>query len=139
MRRTLTVAALTAAAAAPAAFGASHAKLWHNARGTVSCGLEQPANGKPATTLLCSAKGIPRPRGAAKGAPGDPFVQITRSGKPKLVLISQFSYETTHSEKLVNGTIWRSVGVTCKLGSTVRCSNRSGHGFKIGNGKYKPF
>ena len=102
------------------------------------CGLEIVAHGKP-NTLLCGAKGVPKPKGTPKGAPGDPMVQITKSGKPRLVLISQDSFVSNHSVFLSNGTTWSSVGVTCKVDPTVTCTNGSGHGFKIGNGKYKPF
>jgi len=140
--RTLTAAALAAAVATPTAIAlasTSHAKLWGNAANTMGCGLEQTVKGKKPSIVLCGAHGIPKPKGTLPGAPGDPYVQLTRTGKPKLVLISQFSYVTDHSTRLSNGTTWSSVGVTCKLGKTVKCTNKSKHGFKIGNGKYKPF
>ena len=134
------IAALGAAIAAPAALAAtSHVKLWANKKNTMICGLEIAANGKQPNTVLCAAKGIPKPKGTPNTAPGDPFVQITKSGKPKLVLISQDSYVSNHSVVLSDGTTWSSVGVTCKVGATVTCTNGSAHGFKIGNGKYKPF
>ena len=40
---------------------------------------------------------------------------------------------------LKNGSSWSGVGVSCTVGATVTCRNQSGHGFTIGNGKYKPF
>jgi hypothetical protein len=143
MNRTRTLAAIavgTAAIAAPAALAAvSHVKIWENSKNSMICGLEIVAQGKQPNTVLCGAKGIPKPKGTPKTAPGDPMVQITKSGKPKLVLISQDSFVSNHSVFLSNGTTWSSVGVTCKVGPTVTCTNGSRHGFKIGNGKYKPF
>ena len=115
-----------------------HAKLWQNPSRTVGCGIEIPLPHHAATELLCSAHGIPRPPHSSPQA-GDPFVQLAASGKAQLVLISQFSYVTTHSVQLAGGSTWKSLGVTCKVGSTVKCTNGARHGFKIGNGKYASF
>jgi hypothetical protein len=55
-------------------------------------------------------------------------------------LISQDSWVTTTTKTLARGTTWKSIGVTCKIASkSVTCSNRSAHGFTIGNHKYKAF
>ncbi len=143
MNRTRTLAGIaagTVAIAAPAAIAAtSHVKTWENKKNSMICGLKITAHGKQPNTVLCGAKGIPKPKGTPRTAPGDPYVQITKSGKPTLVLISQASFVSDHSVFLSNGTTWSSVGVTCKVGPTVTCTNGSGHGFTIGNGKYKPF
>jgi hypothetical protein len=134
----LVIAGAAVATPAVAAGKASHAKLWQNASGSVGCGIKAPLPQHHATELLCSAHGIPRPPGSSKSV-GDPYVQLASSGKPHLVLISQFSYETMHSTQLANGSTWSSLGVTCTVGKTVKCTNGTGHGFKIGNGKYKSF
>jgi hypothetical protein len=141
-RRYLTAAlalvAIAAAAPATAAAGAkpsktSHAKLWQNKRGTVDCGLEIP---RPSTHVICSAENLPVP----KHNVGDPFVQIGAHGKPVVVYLSQDSFITDKLATLKAGTKWSSIGVSCTVGSkTVKCSNKSKHGFTIGKGKYKPF
>jgi hypothetical protein len=140
MFRTLAAAGVVlAVAAVPAAAGTaktSSAGLFQNPAKTAECGIEIHAPGKPATELLCSAKGIPR----AKGPVGDPFVQISAKGSPQLVLISQDSYVSHSLKTLSKGTLWRSLGVTCNIGSnTILCFNGDNHGFVIGNGKYKSF
>ncbi|MGI8412005.1 MAG: hypothetical protein ACR2LV_04370 [Solirubrobacteraceae bacterium] len=135
-----TIGALAAASSVAAASAAptttSHAKLWQNPTGSVVCGLEIHLAGKPSKYLLCSAKGIPRPK--HQGGVGDSFVQIAARGRPQLVLISQSSFEATRRAKLRRGTLWTARGISCHIGSsTVRCTNRSGHGFTIGNGSYR--
>jgi hypothetical protein len=140
MIRTLAAAgAVLAASAVPAAAGAaktSNAKLFQNPAKTATCGIEIHAPGRPATQLLCSAKGIPRPSGPV----GDPFVQISAKGSPKRVLISQNSYISHSLKTLSKGTLWSSLGVTCSIGSkTILCFNGDNHGFLIGNGKYTSF
>ena len=137
--RTIAAFGLLSAAAAPAALAAttSHAKLWQNKSGTVVCGIKIHATSKPATEVLCGSKGIPRaPHGV-----GDPFVQIAAHGHPQLVLISQNSFVGTGTPKtLAKGATWSSLGVTCTIGAkTVKCENKSSHGFTIGNGKYVAF
>lgn len=125
--------------AAPVAAGkttTSHALLFQNKARTMDCGVEAPLPGHQASLVLCSAAGIPRPPGNV----GDPFVQIGRQGKPKVVLVSQNEFETSKITTLKPGATWSNVGVTCKVASkTVTCKNASKHGFTIGNGKYKPF
>jgi hypothetical protein len=139
MSRARTLGALTAltAAVAPAAAASitSHAKFWQNKSGSVACGVKIHPKSKPATLVLCGARGIPR----AKHGIGDPFVQIAAHGRPVLVLLSQDSFMGT-ATKLASGTTWTSLGVTCTIGAkTATCKNESKHGFTIGNGKYKPF
>jgi hypothetical protein len=126
--------------AAPAlgATATSHALLFRNSSGSVTCGVKIHAPNKKATTVLCGAKGIPRPKHG--GGIGDPFVQISGKGKAQLVLISQNSYVGNKAKVLTDGTKWTSLGVSCSIGSTtVTCKNKSNHGFTIGNGKYKAF
>src|SRR5947209_1454103 len=88
---------VTGAVAAPALAITSHVGIWRTS--TVVCGLKIHQKGKPATTLLCSARGIPK-RG--KG-PGDPMVQLTAHGPAKLVNISQFSWIRHGAKMLHNG------------------------------------
>jgi hypothetical protein len=142
MTRLRTLAGLTAiaAAAAPVAEAASpsNALLWQNKSKTVTCGVEIHVPKKPATEVLCAAKGIPRPKNG--GPAGDPFVQIAANGRAQLVLISQASWVGTKTSTLANGSKWSRLGVTCTIGSpTVTCTNESRHGFTIGNRKYKAF
>lgn len=132
------VAALALAAvptAALAKFTPNHSKLFRNKANTVNCGLEIPVPGHQ-HMVLCSAAGIPR----AKTGEGDPFVQMGRTGKAQLVLVSQDEYETNKATILGTGSSWGRAGVVCTVaGKKVTCTNRSSHGFTIGNGKYKAF
>jgi hypothetical protein len=132
----LALAVAIGPSAALAGGSTSHAKLWGNSEQTVGCGIALPLPHTKANTLLCSARGIPRPKHS--GDVGDPFVQLKASGRPQLVLISQDSYETTRSSTLKDGTTWSGLGVTCTAGKTVTCKNGAGHGFTIGR-KYKSF
>ncbi len=129
-----------ALAATSTAFAAqsktSHALLFENQARTVDCGVEIPLPHKKPSLVLCVAAGIPRP----KGPVGDPFVQIGKKGKPKVVLVSQNEFETSKATKLGAGATWTNLGVSCKVtGKPVTCTNASKHGFTIGNGKYKSF
>jgi hypothetical protein len=40
---------------------------------------------------------------------------------------------------VANGTSWSNKGISCGLARKVTGSNKSGHGFTIGNGKYQKF
>lgn len=132
---TVAVAATGALAAAPGA-RFSRAALFQNHRGTAVCGIEIHAARHPATEVLCSARDIPR----ARHGTGDPFVQIAATGRPQLVLISQDSYQSSKLRTLSNGTLWRSLGVTCNIqSSTILCFNHGNHGFVIGTRSYKSF
>ncbi len=129
---------MVAVAAVPAAAlaGTSHTQLFQNPKKTVTCGLKIHAAKKPATLVLCSAKGIPK----TKSPVGDPFVQIGATGPAQLVAISQASWVGSSVKTLSNGTLWSSIGVTCNVAKgTVLCFNGDNHGFVIGNGKYKSF
>lgn len=128
---------LIAAPVAVAKTTTSHALLFQNQARTMDCGVKTPLPHHQASLVLCSAGGIPRPKG---GGVGDPFVQIGRHGKPRLVLVSQNDFETSKIATLKPGATWSRLGVTCKVSSkTVTCKNASKHGFTIGNGKYKSF
>lgn len=130
------VGVVAVAAPAAAAAGTSHVRTFTNPKQTVTCGLEIHAATKPATLVLCTAKGIPR----TKSPVGDPFVQIGAKGSAQLVAISQASWVSNSVKTLSKGTLWSSIGVTCNVSTTtVLCFNGDNHGFVIGNGKYKSF
>jgi hypothetical protein len=126
-----------AAAAIPASAAAtkSTVPLFQDPSRTAICGIELHASSSPAE-LLCQATGVPR----AKHGEGDPAVQLGRTVRPQLLLISQDSYVSNKLKTLAKGTVWSSGGITCQIGSnTIRCSNPAQHGFTIGNGRYKSF
>ena len=144
MPRSRTIAALAAvtAAAAPAAAASaasqvSHASVFQNRARTVTCGVKIHIPGRPATTVLCQAKDVPAP----KHGIGDPAVQLTRTGRPQLVRISQCSWSScSKAATLGTGARWSALGVTCTVvGKLVTCHNKSRHGFAIGHGRYRSF
>jgi hypothetical protein len=141
----IAAAAVTTAGAASVAVAATattlHANLWNNQAGTGACGVKYQGPSRPAHWVICSAKGIPRPPHSS-GAAGDPFVELARTGAPKLVLISQNPYLPGATAKtLTTGAKWSKLGVTCQVGpgKQITCRNTKGHGFTTGNGKYAPF
>ena len=121
--------------AAPVALASatSHANFWQNHARTADCGkrIDQKS-----FQLLCSAKGIPKPQG---NQGGDPFVVLRPTGKPELVLLSQDEFPAGSPTTLADGSTWSKNGITCTVAGKVKCKNKSGHGFTIGNGKYSPF
>ena len=131
---------LAFAVLAPAAVAAPISKTnsFTNRSGKVTCGIEIHAPNTNATNVLCSAVGLPRPK--SFGPVGDPFVQISVLGRPKLVPISQQSFISGRRARLGRGRLWNRLGVTCHMSATdVLCLNGSNHGFIIGNGGYKTF
>ena len=139
MRRGVIFIALACAVAAPAALGTSppptsHVRFWQNHAQTATCGKRIKQR---SFQLLCSAKGIPRPSTGHQG--GDPFVVLGRKGRAQLVLLSQREFPEGNPRTLRNGTVWNRGGVKCTVFRKVTCTNRSGHGFMIGNGKYRSF
>jgi len=144
MGRFAAVAASTVAAGVavlvPAANAApiSEAINFHNSSGSVTCGIEIHAPNKPATMVLCAARGIPAPTQKGVGDPG--FVQIGVLGQPKVLRLSQDSFVAGKSVKLRRGRLWNHLGVTCHLAlTTVMCFNGDNHGFVIGNRHYTSF
>ncbi len=71
-------------------------------------------------------------------------VDPEQTGKPKPARLSQYSWQApalNHRAALTGG-VWSSgsVGVTCAITRTsVRCTNRSGHGFTLTARSYKAF
>ena len=116
------------------ASGPSHAKFWGNKTGTANCGWMIG----PGSKVLCSATGIPRPKGSCIGDPG--FVSLNATGKPQLECLSQDSFVSNRLTKLASGSLWSGRGVTCHLSAaSVLCYNANNHGFVIGNGRYRSF
>jgi hypothetical protein len=142
MKRLAVAAATLAAIAltAPVALAApiSKAIRFQSNGGAVTCGVEIHAPGKPATDVLCAAKGIPAPKRPGVGDPG--FVAIGVLGQPQVLRLSQDSFVAGPTAKLGRGRLWNQLGVTCHVAlSTVMCFNGDNHGFVIGNGRYRTF
>jgi hypothetical protein len=134
---TLATAVLAPAAVAVAA-PLSHSTSFVNQSGKVMCGIEIHPPSKPATDVLCAARGIPAPKHGGIGDPG--FVQIGLLGQPQLLRLSQNSFVAGKTAKLGRGRLWNQLGVTCHMASvTVMCFNGDNHGFVIGDGHYKSF
>lgn len=142
MKRVLAVLVSLAATAAltPAALAAPLSKAigFRSYTGRVTCGIEIHAPGKPATNVLCAAKGIPAPTHPGVGDPG--FVQIGLLGRPQVLRLSQDSFVAGQTARLGRGRLWNQLGVTCHIAlTTVMCFNGANHGFVIGNGRYLTF
>jgi hypothetical protein len=123
--------------AATSVASTSHAKFWRGPNHNIDCG--NMIGGKD---LLCSAKKVPAPphTNSNDGDPG--FVSLGKTGKPKLLRLSQDSFVSGHLTKLTAGSKWSGLGITCTITTkSVTCKNTSGHGFTIGgSGKgYKSF
>ena len=133
----LTALAVTAATAAAAM--TSHAINWQTPNQAAGCGVEIHVSNKPAKWIVCDALGLPRPKHSNRNE-GDPFVQIAAHGRPQLGLMSQKIVEGNNAVTLAAGTTWSKLGVTCKIKtSKVTCTNKSGHGFRMGKNLYKTF
>jgi hypothetical protein len=129
-----------AAAFAPAATAVPISKSieFQNSTGKVTCGIEIHAPNKPATEVLCAARGIPAPKRKGVGDPG--FVQLGVLGQPQVLRLSQNSCVAGKSVKLGRGRLWNQLGVTCHMAlTTVMCFNGDNHGFVIGDGHYRSF
>jgi hypothetical protein len=136
----LAIAVLATATVASVATAApiSKAMLFQTKSRDVGCGVEIHAPGKAATEVLCSANGIPAPKGKGTGDSG--FVEIGVLGKPKLLRTSQDSFVASKAVTLGRGRLWNQIGVTCHVGLVnVLCFNGDNHGFVIGNGHYQAF
>jgi hypothetical protein len=129
------LAAIAVPAVAQAGGKTSTAHVWQNKSKSVACGYEIKTSGTP--MVICSAKGIPRPKGVTGGDGG--FVVIGKHNKPKTIVTFQDEFVNNNFVTLSNGTTWSGRGVTCTVAAKVKCTNESGHGFTIGNGKYKHF
>jgi hypothetical protein len=133
----------TVAPGEAAAAGTSHAQIFTAVEELVTCGIAAHVPGSP-REVLCSNPNVPAPKHVSS-AVGDPgFVFLAETGKPKPARLSQYSWQApalNHRAVLTGGT-WSSssVGVTCAITKTsVRCTNRSGHGFTLTARSYKAF
>lgn len=141
---TVTVYTATHAASTP---GTAHPHptsgplLWTALGGKVECGVAVPPL-KPPSTLLCYALPVPA---ANPREDGDPhFVYLRAAGRPFPVLISQKTWFGANNKAapLASGRNWaiRASGITCTIAATtVRCQNRSQHGFTITANSYNAF
>jgi hypothetical protein len=142
--------ALAAAAAlamsVPPAAGARPANppLWGALSDKLICGLAVHAPGT-AAQLLCADTVVPAPKGPAyDGDPG--FVFPKAHGHPHLTRLSQYTWQQpdgwdkSHRATLTPGQTWRHGGLRCSVRrASVRCTNRSHHGFTITRRAYRPF
>jgi hypothetical protein len=143
----LALAVIAVLMAAPAAAEASsHAINFQTRTADVVCGIAtavpgtevDPGTGVPTNGdypgLQCSAAGLPKP----KHGIGDPFVQLGqgRAGRAMLVDESQDDLISgTNPVTLAPGSTWKRYDITCTMStSVVRCTNGTGHGFKISTG-----
>ena len=126
--------------AAPAFASTSGAPLWTALGGSVTCGIAIHPPNTPPIRLLCSARAVPAPKAKGVGDPG--FVFLASAGRPSLARLSQDSFVGTHAVGLKSGRTWGggAISVTCTVStSTVRCENRSHHGFAITARSYHAF
>jgi hypothetical protein len=151
MKRSILLAILALMALPAVAEATSHTVNFQTKTTNVFCGIVAAVPGSqfdPGTGgqlsgdypgLQCSAEGIPKP----KHGIGDPFVQLGqgRAGRAKLVDESQDDLiSDANPVRLAPGSTWKRYGITCKLtASSVRCTNRTGHGFKISTGHLSLF
>ncbi len=142
MRRLwLLILACVLALSAPALASASDAQLWTALGGNVTCGIAIHPLNTPPMQLLCSARSVPAPKAKGVGDPG--FVFLGSTGRPLLARLSQDSFVGTNPVALKN---WEQVGgmgpidVKCTISvKSVRCVNRSHHGFTITKSSYHSF
>jgi hypothetical protein len=121
-------AAAIAAAPAIAAPSTSHASLWNNASGTITCGLGAVPPDTP--VFLCG--------GGFKGG----YAVLRKTGISTQVVIRHHEPFTglPPGPRLAAGSTWSLDGIRCTIAAkTVTCKNRSGHGFTISSKRYKRF
>jgi hypothetical protein len=123
----LTAAAI-AAVPAIADAAVSHARLWNNATGTITCGLGiVPPD---TSAFLCG--------GGFKGG----YAELGKTGKSRQVVIKEHEPFTglPPGARLAAGSTWSLDGISCTIAAkTVTCKNRSGHGFTISSTTDKKF
>jgi hypothetical protein len=135
----------TVALGATAVAKTSHAHYWFNTPASVICGYRN--NHKPATQLACRGTNIPGggvKKCAKPGTFAPAYAVLAAHGKTQVVVTCKHEWSKAgHFVTLPGGTTWSGIGITCKLtgtdGKTVTCTNKSHHGFKTGNGKYRSF
>jgi hypothetical protein len=151
MRRSALAATVALMALPATAMASSHATNFQTKTADVVCGIAasvpgtelDPGTGAPLNGdypgLQCSAVGIPKP----KRGIGDPFVQLGQghAGRARLVDESQDDLvSSANPVTLAAGSTWKRYGITCTLSaSSARCTNGTGHGFKISTGHLSLF
>jgi hypothetical protein len=134
------VAACVLGLPAPALASTSGAQLWTALDNNVTCGVAIHPSNTPPMQLLCSARPVPAPKGNGFGDPG--FVFLGSTGRPSIARLSQDSFVAANPVALTPGRAWRigPISVMCTIASsTVRCTNRSHHGFTITRHSYRAF
>jgi hypothetical protein len=132
--------AASASASAPALGSTSGAALWTALGGNVTCGIAIHPPNTPPSQVLCSAQQVPAPRAMSVGDPG--FVFLRSAGRPTLARLSQDTFVGIEPVALRSGRRWHTgpISVTCTIGArSVRCENRSHHGFTITKSSYRAF
>jgi hypothetical protein len=121
-------AAVIATVPAIAEAATSHARLWNNAPGTITCGLGDVPPDTPA--FLCG--------GGFKGG----YAVLDKTGKSTQAVIRHHEpfTGTPPGARLAAGSTWSLGGISCTIAAkTVTCKNRSGHGFTVSSTRYKSF
>ena len=124
----------------PALASTSAAQLWTALGGRVTCGVAIHPYNTPPMQLLCSARAVPAPKVKGIGDPG--FVFLGSTGRPSLARLSQDSFVGRSPVALGSGRHWEigPISVTCTISTrSVRCANRTRHGFTITANSYRAF
>jgi hypothetical protein len=142
LRLSIFLCAVGAAVAlpAPAIAFTSGAEQWTALGGEVICGIAIHPINTPPMQLLCSATSVPAPKTKGIGDPG--FVFLGSTGHPLLARLSQDSFVGSHPVALKPGSSWGGgpITVSCTVTvRTLRCTNRSHHGFTITKRSYRSF
>jgi hypothetical protein len=136
-----------AGGASTAASAVSHASLWQALGGRVRCGLALTT--KPPSQILCEARAIPAPKGSNPMEGDSGFAFLGRTRRPTVARLSQNTWVGAESSplrqvfvRLGAGRTWssRQLRITCSIGRrSVRCTNRSAHGFVLTRSSYRAF
>jgi hypothetical protein len=132
------VGGLTLALAGTAVAAVSHVALWTTPDGGIACGIKAHRGSAPATLVLCDAALIPAPPGRGTGRAG--YVQIGRTGRPQLLRLRHNAFAVATPRRMNNGGTWAMLGVRCTITTHgARCTNASGHGFRVSSFGYVAF
>jgi hypothetical protein len=139
MRRSPLVLLLALPLAIPAAADArtiTSSNAYAFGQGDVNCYVVMPIAGKG---IECTSQGVPR-----SGGEGDPYVALRTSGSARVAARGDFPGYSVPRRKLRTGDTWRpsrsAKGIVCRLSSKrLTCTNRSGHGFRIGPKSFSSF
>jgi hypothetical protein len=124
----------------PAFASTSAAQLWTALGGRVTCGVATHPYNSPPMQLLCDSRTVPAPKTKGVGDAG--FVFLGSTGHPSLARLSQDSFVGKNPVALGSGREWAigPISVTCTVSvRSVRCENRTRHGFTITASSYRAF